>query len=126
MFVLTLQLAPTSAAQATPKTVAPKKSSATTTKSGTKVPTTISKDLFIDATRAAGIDFRLSCGRKEKLYILETQCGGAAALDYDNDGWMDVLLGDGSTIEDHRAAKCHPPRLYRKQHDGKFGDGSSK
>ncbi len=126
MFVLTLQLAPTSAAQATPKTVAPKKSSATTTKSGPKVPTTISKDLFIDATRAAGIDFRLSCGSKEKLYILETQCGGAAAFDYDNDGWMDILLVDGSTIEDYRAGKCHPPRLYRNQHDGMFAAVSAK
>jgi hypothetical protein len=85
------------------------------------------KALFVDVTRAAGIDFHLTCGTsKEKLYILETQCGGAAAFDYDNDGWMDLLLVDGSTIEDYRAGKCHPPRLYHNNHDGTFSDVSAK
>jgi enediyne biosynthesis protein E4 len=82
--------------------------------------------LFVDVTRAAGIDFRLTCGSPEKLSILETQCGGAAAFDYDNDGWMDILLVDGSTLEDYRAGKCHPPRLYHNNHDGTFTDVSAK
>ena len=82
--------------------------------------------LFVDVTQAAGIDFHLTCGGKEKLYILETQCGGAAALDYDNDGWMDILLVDGSTIEDFKSGKCHPPRLYHNNHDGTFTDVSAK
>ena len=80
----------------------------------------------MDVTRAAGIDFHLNCGSKEKLYIVETQCGGAAAFDYDNDGWMDILLVDGSSIEDYRAGKCHPPRLYHNNHDGTFTDVSAK
>ena len=82
--------------------------------------------LFVDVTRAAGIDFHLNCGSREKLYIVETQCGGAAAFDYDNDGWMDILLVDGSSIEDYRAGKCHPPRLYHNNHDGTFTDVSAK
>jgi len=82
--------------------------------------------LFVDVTRAAGIDFHLNCGSKEKLYIVETQCGGAAAFDYDNDGWMDILLIDGSSIEDYKAGKCHPPRLYHNNHDGTFTDVSAK
>ncbi len=82
--------------------------------------------LFVDVTRSAGIDFRLTCGSQEKRYIVETQCGGAAALDYDNDGWMDILLVDGSTIADYKAGKCHPPRLYHNDHDGKFTDVSAK
>ena len=81
---------------------------------------------FVDVTRAAGIDFHLNCGSKEKLYIVETQCGGAAAFDYDNDGWMDILFVDGSYIEDYRAGKCHPPRLYHNNHDGTFTDVSAK
>ncbi len=84
------------------------------------------KPLFVDVTRAAGIDFHLNCGSKEKLYIVETQCGGAAAFDYDNDGWMDILLVDGSSVEDYRAGKCHPPKLYRNNHDGTFTDVSAK
>jgi enediyne biosynthesis protein E4 len=82
--------------------------------------------LFVDVTRAAKIDFHLTCGSHEKLYIVETQCGGAAAFDYDNDGWMDILLVDGSTVEDYRAGKCHPPRLYHNNHDGTFTDVSAK
>src|SRR5215471_6909301 len=84
------------------------------------------KPLFVDVTRAAGIDFRLNCGSREKLYIVETQCGGAAAFDYDNDGWMDILLIDGSSVEDYRAGKCHPPKLYHNNHDGTFTDVSAK
>ena len=82
--------------------------------------------LFTDVTRAAGIDFHLLCGSREKLYIVETQCGGAAAFDYDNDGWLDILLIDGSTIEDYKAGKCHPPKLYHNNHDGTFTDVSAK
>ena len=87
---------------------------------------TANPPLFVDVTHAAGIDFHLTCGSREKLYIVETQCGGAAAFDYDNDGWMDVLLVDGSTIDDYRAGKCHPPRLYHNNHDGTFTDVSAK
>jgi enediyne biosynthesis protein E4 len=82
--------------------------------------------LFVDVTRSAGIDFRLTCGSQEKRYIVETQCGGAAALDYDNDGWMDILFVDGSTIADYKAGKCHPPRLYHNNHNGTFTDVSAK
>jgi hypothetical protein len=87
---------------------------------------TTNAPLFVDVTRAAGIDFRLTCGSKEKLYIVETMCGGAAAFDYDNDGWMDILLVDGSTLADYREGKCHPPRLYHNNHDGTFTDVSAK
>ncbi len=94
-------------------------------KPGAKTPAA-NPPLFVDVTRAAGIDFHLNCGSKEKLYIVETQCGGAAAFDYDNDGWMDILLIDGSSIEDYKAGKCHPPRLYHNNHDGTFTDVSAK
>ena len=94
-------------------------------KPGAETPTT-NPTLFVDVTRDAGIDFRLTCGSLEKLYIVETQCGGAAAFDYDNDGWMDILLVDGSSIEDYKAGKCHPPRLYHNNHDGTFTDVSAK
>jgi hypothetical protein len=89
-------------------------------------PTAPPSSLFTDVTKAAGINFRLTCGSKEKLYIVETQCGGAAAFDYDNDGWMDILFVDGSTVGDYRAGKCHPPRLYHNNHDGTFTDVSAK
>jgi enediyne biosynthesis protein E4 len=81
---------------------------------------------FADVTRAAGIDFHLTCGSLEKRYIMESMCGGVAVFDYDNDGWMDIFLVNGSTVEDLRTDKCHASRLYRNNHDGTFTDVSAK
>ncbi len=77
---------------------------------------------FNDITRAAGIDFHLTCGSAEKQYIMESMCGGVAVFDYDNDGWMDILLVNGSTLEDLQSGKCHSSKLYRNNHDGTFKD----
>ena len=81
---------------------------------------------FVDVTRAAGIDFHLTCGSLEKRYIMESMCGGVAVFDYDNDGWMDIFLVNGSTVEDLRAGKCHASSLYRNNHDGTFTDVTAK
>jgi hypothetical protein len=81
---------------------------------------------FTDTTRAAGIDFHLTCGGPEKRYIMESMCGGIAVFDYDNDGWMDIFLVNGSTLPDVRAGKCHPGKLYRNNHDGTFTDVTAK
>ena len=82
---------------------------------------------FVDVTRQSGINFHLTCGGPEKRYIMESLCGGIAFFDYDNDGWMDILLVQGSTLEDHRAGK--DPllfRLYHNNHDGTFTDVTGK
>ena len=81
---------------------------------------------MVDVTRAAGLDFHLTCGSLEKRYIMESMCGGIAVFDYDNDGWMDIFLVNGSTLEDMRAGKCHPSKLYRNNHDGTFTDVTAK
>jgi hypothetical protein len=81
---------------------------------------------FADVTRAAGLDFHLTCGSLEKRYIMESMCGGIAVFDYDNDGWMDIFLVNGSTLGDMRAGKCHPSKLYRNNHDGTFTDVTAK
>ena len=81
---------------------------------------------FADITRAAGIEFHLTCGGPQKRYIMESICGGIAVLDYDGDGWMDIFLVNGSTLEDLRAGKCHPGKLYRNNRDGTFTDVTAK
>jgi len=81
---------------------------------------------FADITQAAGIDFHLTCGGPEKRYIMEGMCGGVAVLDYDNDGWMDIFLVNGSTLEDLKAGKCHPGKLYHNNHNGTFTDVTAK
>jgi len=42
---------------------------------------------FVDVTRAAGIDFHLTCGGPQKLYIMEIVVRWRGFIDYDNDGW---------------------------------------
>jgi enediyne biosynthesis protein E4 len=77
---------------------------------------------FTDITRAAGIDFHLTCGSAEKRYIMDSMCGGVAVFDYDNDGWIDIFLVNGSTLQDMQSGKCHTSKLYRNNHDGTFKD----
>jgi hypothetical protein len=77
---------------------------------------------FTDITRASGIDFHLTCGSAEKQYIMESMCGGVAVFDYDNDGWTDILLVNGSTLEDLQSGKCRSSKLYHNNHDGTFKD----
>ena len=81
---------------------------------------------FVDVASASGLDFHLTCGGPEKKYIMESMCGGIAVFDYDNDGWMDILLVNGSTLQDLRGGTCHPSKLYRNNHDGTFTDVSAK
>jgi len=92
----------------------------------TQKPNAPSIAAFDDVTRAAGINFHLTCGSAQKLYIMETMCGGVAVFDYDNDGWLDIYLVNGSTLQDLHAGKCHPGQLYRNNHDGTFTDVTAK
>jgi enediyne biosynthesis protein E4 len=93
--------------------------------SGKKVSSSTSVS-FVDITHSAGIDFHLTCGGREKRYIMESMCGGIAVFDYDNDGWMDIFLVNGSTLEDLQAKKCHSSKLYHNNHDGTFTDVTVK
>ena len=77
---------------------------------------------FQDVTRAAGLDFRLTCGGAEKRYIMESLCGGVAFLDYDNDDWLDIFLVNGSTVSDLRHGAQPNFKLYRNTRDGRFAD----
>jgi len=55
--------------------------------------------IFIDVTHTSGIDrFHHRSGGPEKRTILETPGSGVALLDYDNDGWLDIYLLNGSTF----------------------------
>jgi hypothetical protein len=84
--------------------------------------------IFVDVTHASGIDkFHHRSGTPEKRTILETPGSGVALLDYDNDGWLDIYLLNGSTFPALKGKEA-PPRamLLHNNHDGTFTDVTEK
>jgi len=80
--------------------------------------------VFEDATQAAGLSgWRHVMGTPQKKYILETDGSGVGLIDYDNDGWLDIYLVNGSTY-DAISGKSTPPHaaLFHNNHDGTFTD----
>ncbi|MGA2809795.1 MAG: CRTAC1 family protein [Candidatus Acidiferrum sp.] len=80
--------------------------------------------VFADATHAAGLDkFHYRGGSPEKATILETPGSGVALLDYDNDGWLDIYLVNGSTAAAIHGQEAAPrAMLLHNNHDGTFSD----
>ncbi len=80
-----------------------------------------------DRAAAAGLRFETTYGDKEtSTYILETTGTGAAFLDYDNDGFLDVFLANGTTVAGPKSGQ--PPRsaLFHNKGDGTFEDVTAK
>jgi enediyne biosynthesis protein E4 len=84
--------------------------------------------VFEDATKASGLaTWRHVMGTVQKKYILETDGSGVALIDYDNDGWLDIYLVNGSTF-DALTGKTTPPHaaLFHNNHDGTFTNVAAK
>jgi len=79
------------------------------------------KITFRDVTAQAGIQFRHNNGAFGKKYLPETMGPGCAFLDYDNDGWTDILLVNGENWPG-RAGSASTMKLYHNNHDGTFTD----
>jgi hypothetical protein len=80
---------------------------------------------FEDVTRAAGIHFVHNNGAFGKKWLPEAMGPGVAFLDYDNDGWQDILLVNGMGWPGH-AHKHSTLALYHNNHDGTFTDVTQK
>jgi hypothetical protein len=76
---------------------------------------------FTDVSQAAGIRFRHTNGAFGKKYLPETMGAGGAFLDYDGDGWQDVLLVNSKAWPGQKAARA-TSALYRNQKNGTFAD----
>ena len=82
---------------------------------------------FVDTAEKAGLTMTQVFGGKDtKKYIIETTGTGVAIFDYDNDGWPDIFLVNGTTLEGFPAATAPTNHLYRNQHDGTFTDVTAK
>ena len=76
---------------------------------------------FQDVTEKAGLHFSRINGAKGKYYMPETMGGGGAFFDYDNDGYLDILLVNGSWWGGHSGEKP-TLALYHNNRNGTFTD----
>ena len=74
---------------------------------------------FTGVTQEARIQFKHHSGKNEHHHIVETMAAGAAFLDYDNDGFLDLCLIESGSLE---AEPTYVNRLYRNNSDGTFID----
>jgi enediyne biosynthesis protein E4 len=85
---------------------------------------------FIETAGTAGIHAEMRCGGPEKRWIPEANGSGAAWLDYDNDGLMDLLIVNGGSMEQLRrvvggqapAPSKNGVYLFHNLGNGKFED----
>jgi hypothetical protein len=76
---------------------------------------------FVDVTRQSGLEFHHNSGAFGGKYLPETLGSGCAFLDYDADGWQDILLINGMDWPGHKRARS-TLRLYRNNRNGTFTD----
>jgi len=82
---------------------------------------------FTDVAEKAGLTMQeIFGGVSTKKYIIETTGTGVAIFDYDNDGWPDIFLVNGTRLEQSAKGAAPSNHLYRNNHDGTFTDVTAK
>src|SRR5271170_8456283 len=82
---------------------------------------------FTDIAEKTGLTMQeIFGGIDTKKYIIETTGTGVAIFDYDNDGWPDIFLVNGTRLGASPAGPAPSNHLYRNNHDGTFTDVTVK
>jgi enediyne biosynthesis protein E4 len=83
---------------------------------------------FIDVAEQSGLTIpNVWGGVEHKRVIIETKGSGIAFFDYDNDGWLDIYLTNGSRLDAHwPAGRAPTTHLYKNNRDGTFSDVSER
>jgi hypothetical protein len=78
---------------------------------------------FVDVARSAGLTAPVYYGDPEEVrYIVEANGCGVAFIDYDNDGWLDIFVLNGTRLNGFPKGKEPSNRLYKNNRDGTFTD----
>ena len=80
---------------------------------------------FTDVTSQAGIHFQHNSGAFGGKFLPETLGSGCAFLDYDRDGWQDILLINGADWPGHKRSRS-TLRLYHNNGNGTFTDVTAR
>jgi enediyne biosynthesis protein E4 len=82
---------------------------------------------FLNVARESGLNAKTIFGGEHKnKYLLETTGCGVAFYDYDNDGWLDIFLVNGTRLEGFAAGSEPTSHLFRNNRDGTFTDVTLK
>ncbi len=82
---------------------------------------------FLNVARESGLNAKTIFGGEHKnKYLLETTGCGVAFYDYDNDGWLDIFLVNGSRLEGFPAGQAPSSHLFKNNRDGTFSDVTAK
>jgi enediyne biosynthesis protein E4 len=82
---------------------------------------------FLNVARESGLNAKTIYGGEHKnKYLLETTGCGVAFYDYDNDGWLDIFLVNGSRLEGFPAGSEPTSHLFKNNRDGTFTDVTLK
>jgi len=82
---------------------------------------------FLNVARESGLNVKTIFGGEHKnKYLLETTGCGVAFYDYDNDGWLDIFLVNGTRLEGFPAGSEPTSHLFRNNRDGTFTDVTAK
>jgi hypothetical protein len=82
---------------------------------------------FVDVARESGLNAKTIFGGEHKnKYLLETTGCGVAFYDYDNDGWLDIFLVNGSRLEGFSTGQAPTSHLFHNNRDGTFTDVTIK
>src|ERR1051325_9059726 len=87
---------------------------------------TLSPLHFADITQSAGIRFVHTNGAFGKKYLPEALGPGCAFIDFDKDGYPDILLVNGQGWPGHETAGRNTLKLYHHNRDGSFTDVTAK
>src|SRR5207253_1834492 len=82
---------------------------------------------FINVARESGLNAKTIYGGEHKnKYLLETTGCGVAFYDYDNDGWLDIFLVNGTRLEGFPKGQEPTSHLFKNNRDGTFTDVTLK
>ena len=82
---------------------------------------------FVDVGRASGLNAKTIYGGEHKnKYLLETTGCGIAFYDYDNDGWLDIFVVNGTRLEGFPSGQEPVSHLFKNNRDGTFTDVTLK
>ena len=80
---------------------------------------------LVDITASTGIHFD-HLSSPEARFIVESMSGGAAIIDYDNDGYPDLYFTNAPSVAMYKAGTRARSALYHNNHDGTFTDVTDK